>query len=76
MQPRFTAHTTWARSVRTRASLSVPLGVDTTAVSSQSGCESGTRFWKKDLPFTPLGKRCISAGRPPTAASSGPSTAS
>ena len=42
----------------------VPLGVLTTDVSSQSGRSLGTRFWKKFEPSTPLGKRCMSTGRP------------
>ena len=43
-----TAHSTWARSAVTRACDVVPLGVETIVVSSQSGAESGTRFWKND----------------------------
>ncbi len=73
-QARFTAQTTWARSATTRAWEVVPLGVLTIAVSSQSGRASGTRFWKNDDPPAPLGKRWSSTGRPPMAASSGPST--
>ena len=53
----------------------MPLGVETIVVCSQSGAFSGTRFWKNDEPPAPLGKRCISTGRPPIARSSGASTA-
>ena len=74
-QPRFTAHTTWAMSSITSASDSVPFGVDTTAVASQSGRLSGTRFWKNDFPLAPFGNRCSSTGRPPMASRIGPSTA-
>ena len=63
----FTAQTTWAMSAITSASDSVPLGVDTMVVASQSGRFSGTRFWKNDLPPAPSGKRCSSTGRPPIA---------
>ena len=69
-----TAHSTWARSAATRARDVVPLGVDTMLVASQSGLLSGTRFWKNDEPDAPLGKRCMSTGRPPMAARRGPST--
>ena len=72
--PRFTAHTTCARSATTSASERVPFGVDTIEVSSQSGREAGTRFWKKLLPSTPSGKRCISTGRPPIARITGSPT--
>ncbi len=44
MQPRLTAQMTWARSAATSASEVVPFGVLTTAVCSQSGRTSGTRF--------------------------------
>ncbi len=71
----FTAHTTWAMSSITRASDSVPLGVDTVAVASQSGRLLGTRFWKNELPPAPSGKRCSSTGRPPIDAMMGASTA-
>ena len=63
--PRFTAQTTWAMSARTSAREVVPLGVETMVVCSHSGAFSGTRFWKKELPSAPFGKRCISVGRPP-----------
>ena len=46
---------TWATSAMTRALEVVPLGVATTAVSSQSGAPAGTRFWKNDLPPAPSG---------------------
>ena len=59
----------------TKACDVVPLGVLTMVVSSQSGRISGTRFWKKDEPPAPLGKRWRSTGRPPIAAMRGPSTA-
>ena len=64
MQPRLTAHSTWAMSATTSALDVVPLGVLTTVVSSQAGAPAGTRFWKKDLPPAPPGNRCRSAGRP------------
>ena len=71
----FTAHSTWARSAATSARDVVPLGVLTIVVSSQPGALSGTRFWKNEEPPAPLGKRWSSTGRPPMAASRGPSTA-
>ena len=43
--------------------------------ASQSGAPAGTRFWKKDLPEAPSGKRCSIVGRPPIVASSGSATA-
>jgi hypothetical protein len=43
----------------------VPLGVDTMVDCSQSGAPAGMRFWKKDLPVAPSGKRWSRAGRPP-----------
>ena len=64
----------WARSAATSASDVVPFGVLTTEVSSQSGRSFGTRFWKKLEPSTPLGKRCMSTGRPRIAVISGCST--
>ena len=54
----------------------VPLGVETTVVCSQSGGFFGTRFWKKDLPPAPSGKRCSMVGRPPITAIRGSATAS
>ena len=42
---------------------SVPLTVATVVVCSQSGAESGMRFWKKFWPVTPFGQRCSSVGR-------------
>ncbi len=50
-------------STATRASLVVPLGVDTTAVVSQEGADFGTRFWKNDLPPAPSGNRWSRTGR-------------
>ena len=50
-----TAHTTWARSAATSAFDVVPLGVDTTTVSSHGGAPLGTRFWKNALPRAPSG---------------------
>ena len=47
----------------------------TLAVTNQSGALSGTRFWKKDEPPAPSGKRCISVARPLIAAMIGSSTA-
>ena len=66
-QPRFTAHTTCARSATTSARDVVPFGVLTIVVSSHSGALSGTRFWKNDEPDAPCGYRCMSTGRPPIA---------
>ena len=60
----FTAHTTWAMSATTSALDVVPFGVDTMVDCSQSGAPFGMRFWKKDLPVAPSGKRCSMAGRP------------
>ena len=73
-QPRLTAHTMCARSAATNARDVVPLGVLTIDVSSQSGASFGTRFWKNDEPSTPLGKRCMSTGRPWIAVINGAST--
>ena len=70
-QARFTAQTTCAMSASTSAREVVPFGVLTTVVSSHSGADSGTRFWKNELPSAPFGKRCISVGRPPAARRSG-----
>ena len=70
-----TAHATWARSAATSARDGVPLTVSTVVVSSHSGALSGTRFWKKDGPPAPFGKRCMSTGRPPIARISGSATA-
>jgi hypothetical protein len=53
----------------------VPLGVDTVVVRSHSGADSGIRFWKKDLPVAPLGKRCRSVGRSRTVRIRGSATA-
>ena len=53
----------------------VPLGVETVVVCSQSGADSGIRFWKNDLPVAPLGKRCSSVGRSRTVRMSGSPTA-
>jgi hypothetical protein len=52
----------------------VPLGVDTVVVCSQSGAFLGTRFWKKDGPPAPSGKRWSSTGRPPMVRISGSAT--
>jgi hypothetical protein len=49
--------------------------VETVVVSSQSGAESGIRFWKNDFPFTPLGNRWSSVGRSRTVRISGSPTA-
>ena len=57
-------------SATTSALEVVPLGVETVVVSSQSGAPVGTRFWKKDLPVAPWGKRWSMAGRPPAVLSS------
>ena len=46
----------------------MPFGVETIAVSSHSGCFSGTRFWKNDDPVAPCGKRWSMNG----AAANGP----
>src|SRR5918992_4964071 len=62
-------------SARTSAREVVPFGVLTIVVCSHSGALSGTRFWKNELPSAPLGKRCISVGRPPAARRSGSATA-
>ncbi|CAB4546762.1 unannotated protein [freshwater metagenome] len=62
-QPRFTAHTRWARSSITSAFDVVPFGVLTIVVLNHSGAVSGIRFWKNELPVEPLGKRCSSTGR-------------
>ena len=62
-QPRFTAHTRWARSSITSALATVPFGVLTIVVVSHSGALSGTRFWKNELPVDPLGNRWRSTGR-------------
>ena len=62
-------------SASTSARDVVPFGVETIAVCSHSGAESGTRFWKNELPSAPCGKRCISVGRPPAARISGSATA-
>jgi len=51
----------------------VPVPI-TMAVSSHSGRDSGTRFWKNDGPSAPLGKRWRSTGRPPMARRRGSST--
>ena len=69
-----TAQPTCASSAATSARDGVPLTVSTVVVSSHSGAPSGTRFWKNDEPSAPLGKRCISTGRPPIVSSSGPAT--
>ena len=61
--PWLAAHSTWARSAITIARDSVPLTVATVVVCSQSGAESGIRFWKNDWPPTPFGNRCSSVGR-------------
>ncbi len=53
----------------------VPFGVLTIVVDSQSGAPSPTRFWKKDVPVAPCGKRCMRTGRPPMSRISGCSTA-
>ncbi len=55
-------------SAATSARDGVPLTVCTVVVCSHSGAFSGTRFWKKDGPPAPFGKRCMSTGRPPIAA--------
>ena len=47
---------------------------ETIVVSSQSGAESGTRFWKNDGPPAPFGNRCRSTGRPPIVRISGSAT--
>ena len=57
------AHVAWA--AMTSARDGVPLTVWTVVVSSHAGALSGTRFWKNDGPPAPLGKRCMSTGRPP-----------
>jgi len=44
-------------------------------VVSQSGAESGTRFWKNELPPAPFGKRWSSTGRSCIVRSSGSRTA-
>ena len=62
-------------SARTSAREVVPFGVLTIVVWSHSGALSGTRFWKKELPSAPWGKRCMSVGRPPAARRSGSATA-
>ena len=54
-QPWFTAHTMWARSAATSASLVVPLGVASTVVWSHFGAPFGTRFWNHDFPSAPSG---------------------
>ncbi len=72
---RLTAQTTCAMSAGTSAREVVPLGVLTTVVCSHSGAFSGTRFWKKELPSAPFGKRCSSIGRPRTPRRNGSSTA-
>ena len=61
--PWLAAHSTWARSAITIARDVVPLTVLTVVVCSQSGAESGIRFWKNDCPATPFGNRCSSVGR-------------
>ncbi len=53
----------------------VPLGVETIVVCSQSGADSGMRFWKNDWPAAPLGKRWSSVGRSRTVRISGSATA-
>jgi hypothetical protein len=53
----------------------VPLGVVTTVVRSHSGADSGIRFWKKDCPVAPFGKRWSSVGRSRTVRISGSPTA-
>ena len=53
----------------------VPLGVETVVVWSQSGADSGMRFWKNDLPVAPSGKRCRSVGRSRTVRIRGSATA-
>ncbi len=75
-QPRFTAQATWATSATTIALDRVPFGVDTVAVSSQSGAFFGTRFWKNESPPAPRGNRWSITGRPPIVARSGSRTAS
>ena len=64
-QPRFTAHTTCARSAATSAREVVPFGVLTIVVSSQSGASSGTRFWKNDEPRDAV-REPLHQHRPPT----------
>ena len=61
-------------SAATSACDVVPFGVDTVVVWSQSGVFLGTRFWKKDGPPAPCGKRWSSTGRPPMARISGAAT--
>ena len=41
----------------------VPLIVCTVVVDSQSGADSGIRFWKNDFPRTPFGYRSRRTGR-------------
>ena len=74
MQPRLTAQITCATSAATSASEVVPFGVLTSAVSSQSGRDSGTRFWKKEGPVAPFGYRWRRTGRPCIARINGAST--
>src|SRR5690606_40991566 len=48
-QPRFTAHSTCARSAATSAFEVVPFGVDTTVVVTHGSAAVGaTRFWKNE----------------------------
>ena len=51
-----TAQMKWARSAITSARDSVPFGVLTIVVCSQSGAVSGIRFWKNDEPPAPFGE--------------------
>ena len=53
----------------------VPFGVETVVVSSQSGADSGIRFWKNDFSVAPLGKRWSRVGRSRTVSMSGSATA-
>ena len=53
-QPWFTPHSRWPRSAATRASLVVPLGVETTVVVSQSGADFGHPLLEERLPARAL----------------------
>ncbi len=74
MQPRLITQASWASS-RTTTSLAVrPEGKLSSTVSIQTG-PGGARFWKKNSPSAPFGKRFNAIGRPATPRTAPPATA-
>ena len=55
MQPRLTTQSSDARSWIIGKSITFPDLCSIAQVSSQSGCGSGARFMKKNLPVAPFG---------------------